>query len=834
MAATLQELLSAWRREYGVRQRCEVTIHPRYASCACLALSVYRHGDDMDYCVRQLAELLRLVELMTRIGVDPRALHQLVVRLDDCPMEQLSCSFCDDVDQRVVVELEPHHSWLGRPTEQSFFGVVRRAVFDWDDATATPAFHDLRDWLLTQASAKDAKRKRPIELHVEVAGVRTTEETELLLRQASDAASAVPFQLSTLRAFQPNRHTVQLMAASQLPVVTTDLDDWRAVRDVEGANGPRINLTALQANAYPRESEVESLYQLVQAHSSQLKKLSAFHGRGWNEGDDHEPQLLALARSLFAPDSPLHLDLLELMAPLGERELQFMLSQLGSTENARSVRPAELRHRSMNLWGLQLRTIRGATLGSLLTLSGGVESLELRGSDASGIPIAEVPQLIRSCRSLRSLDVQISCQDWASIPLPQPSTDVAVSIERLVLLIDDREATAILSAVERLLRVVGRSLKSLSILPHRRRARLTSDLAAVIARECSSLEQLSVRHADESFISTLLASFAGQLSRLKRLSFVTGAISVDYLDLLTALSTPTHAVSRVLRSLHIDIRGQDTEEVDWMGDLLKDMLKTNGTLQDVVLSASAWPSGGEEATRGGGLSIKLPPLRHRLAALSVLRRLNLPVQGTARFDGALLAAVSGAGRDDIGAFDVATVAPPSSESALRFVKRYATHAVHYVVTHRTEALRGAVAGCWIVTSPTAEPFGDLFLLAPAAYSCDCCGRQLHAWERRECAECSAEAADDSLALCDRCAADDSLALCDRCVRGHSPAHRMWSLKSTAWQRRRPLNLDALYRAIVAAEANVQRRDGSGEREARESWVRERLAREWSRMRRRPK
>ncbi|KAJ0409922.1 hypothetical protein P43SY_005816 [Pythium insidiosum] len=197
-------------------------------------------------------------------------------------------------------------------------------------------------------------------------------------------------------------------------------------------------------------------------------------------------------------------------------------------------------------------------------------------------------------------------------------------------------------------------------------------------------------------------------------------------------------------------------------------------------------------------------------------------EGTARFDGALLAAVSGAGRDDIGAFDVATVAPPSSESALRFVKRYATHAVHYVVTHRTEALRGAVAGCWIVTSPTAEPFGDLFLLAPAAYSCDCCGRQLHAWERRECAECSAEAADDSLALC------------ERCVRGHSPAHRMWSLKSTAWQRRRPLNLEALYRAIVAAEANVQRRDGSGEREAREFWVRERLAREWSRMRRRPK
>ncbi|KAJ0389416.1 hypothetical protein ATCC90586_011185 [Pythium insidiosum] len=60
---------------------------------------------------------------------------------------------------------------------------------------------------------------------------------------------------------------------------------------------------------------------------------------------------------------------------------------------------------------------------------------------------------------------------------------------------------------------------------------------------------------------------------------------------------------------------------------------------------------------------------------------------------------------------------------------------------------------------------------------------------------------------------------------------MWSLKSTAWQQRRPLNLEALYRAIVAAEANVERRDGSGEREARESWVRERLAREWSRMRR---
>ncbi|KAJ0412573.1 hypothetical protein ATCC90586_006940 [Pythium insidiosum] len=178
------------------------------------------------------------------------------------------------------------------------------------------------------------------------------------------------------------------------------------------------------------------------------------------------------------------------------------------------------------------------------------------------------------------------------------------------------------NAFERLFRVLGRRLKTLDIrwLP-------CDELAAVIVRGCPNLEHLALRFQDEGFLSTLLESYAQRPCRLQRLTVVSGSRAMDLGELLRVLSTPTHALSRVLRTLDIDVTGQHKDAVLALADGSQKMLRVNGTLRSVVLRDSdRSPESMDCTKRGGGWSSQLPPMRHRLAALSALRRWHFPVE----------------------------------------------------------------------------------------------------------------------------------------------------------------------------------------------------------------
>lgn len=632
------------------------------SSCAQLTIKVGHHGEDLDRCVGDLGELLRLVELLTRPGVDTLAFHRLTGRRDatQCPLGDVWCSFCDGVDSRVVLELRPKPA-ICRGVSQMYLTVLRRAIFEWDDAMATPRFHDVRDAvrrvIQAQQGAIPTTRSRPIELSISLA----PEEVDLtgLCRQelqtlrdcctqTRDTAVNALFQIISLvpRSLDPSM--TALIAASQLPMLIEELFEWKdLLRQGSQETGDEAaktsvlatgNVIKLNACAYTQSCTsplVERLYQVLQAHSPQLKALTIIHGDGLNffeydYNDEKEikraPEMQVIARSLFGPDSKLRLDRLMLTAPINEGDLKHMIAVFDP--QAPSVAPADaIRHRSITLWGGELSTLHGATLANLLSLTGGVESLELGGSSSEGFRIAEIRDLVRGCRSLRSLTVETTCSGWKNMHPP-----VVVDVENdshiqcLQLRIGDRKSALITRAVERLLCHVGRSLVSLSVLPRRSSATLKAKLAAVIAQQCPNLVELTVRNAEDDFIEQLFDSYTKQPCRLKRLSLVTGDADVEYDALMAVLSTPTHPVSRVLRSLHIDVRGWDDDYVGSLSTRLQQLLTTNVQLRDVTLCASkTWPPDDDDASTAGGWSVNLPPLRQRLATLSVLRRINLPV-----------------------------------------------------------------------------------------------------------------------------------------------------------------------------------------------------------------
>ncbi|GLD99225.1 hypothetical protein PINS_up007943 [Pythium insidiosum] len=630
-ALRLQPAISAWRRQFGLFERCEMALKPEFESCARLSLSVNRDGASLNECVRQLAELLRLVELMTRPGVDPSALHQLSLRSDKCPLGQERCVFCDDVDGHVVLSLSPKHSRGWNPSLQSFPAIVQGAIFEWNDETmASPEFRHLRDVLLTQASG--ATRIHPVKLSIDIDDFNYAstgvEDLQSLLFQLRDAA-AMPefFHLQSLSVLSLNRRVADLLVACKLPVEVHG--NWETLWDADTGDMQELNMTMLHADARNSQHAVETLYRLVHAHASQLKTLRLWHGWQWSHNDQqrHETEMQAIGRTLFAPDSALSLDKLCLTAPLAEDDLQLMLAPFEST-SADSTPPTagDARHRGFGFTLCRLSTIQGATLGRLLMRSGGVKSLVLTKPVDAGFSIAQIPPLLCSCPSLQSLTVEISCNDWEAIP--ENALDAPLSIASLELHL---KGDATVTAIDRLLSVVGPSLESLSIQPSHSHTSFSADLAAVVARRCPALQELRVRCMDERFLSTLVELYTTQAFRPKRLSFVTGNnASIDFLDFLLVLSTPAHPMARVLQSLHIDACGQSEEEIDALEGLLKSLLNENTTLRDVRLKSNFPPieddiEKDEEIVRRSRWATQLPPLRHRLAALSALRRLQLPV-----------------------------------------------------------------------------------------------------------------------------------------------------------------------------------------------------------------
>ncbi|GLE11804.1 hypothetical protein PINS_up024493 [Pythium insidiosum] len=280
----MHSALNEWHSHYHQSDiRWWETVDESVSSCAELQVLVGHHGDDLDRCVRDLTELLDLVELLTRGPMDPRLIHRLVERdANECPMRQRWCSFCDGVDRRVVLTLTPKQTSVAQ-TRQSFVAVVRRALYERDDATAaSPAFPQLRSQLLTRftkTSTTQLRRSRPIELNIEVDCPLVLEDLKLFLKAVADRGTNNPaFLVSKLLPTGLDRDGMAAIAASQLPTEMKDPFDWSFVvhneqEDATTSVLATTNLRALHADATREEDPVERLLETLRQRSSELQEL---------------------------------------------------------------------------------------------------------------------------------------------------------------------------------------------------------------------------------------------------------------------------------------------------------------------------------------------------------------------------------------------------------------------------------------------------------------------------------------------------------------------------------------------------------------------------------
>ncbi|GLE09070.1 hypothetical protein PINS_up020659 [Pythium insidiosum] len=497
--------VDAWKQQRG---GCEIAPRLSRASCARLcALVPSCDRSSIDDAACGLAELLRVVELLTRPGVDPLALHRLRTSYaPECSMEQQWCSYCDGVDRQVQLRLSPPISlWQPSTADDAFLAVVRAALFDWDDSTASPEFLELRS--LVFSVSRGAQRSQPIKLEINVDSANNTmahcHDLASLLGQLANASDW--FELELYHRRYLNRRAMALIAASRLPLEVTALELWQREggennddneEEEEEEDGVALlmkaNTKVLAMRLSPTDPRFDRLMDMLHTRSSQLKRLDlAMDVRELSEdrsrdlSERRREVMETIGQALFGSKSSLRLDELILNAPIGQRDLEFLVAS--AAVSATHTETSEtFHHRSVVLQQFELSEIRGASLGRLLSLSGGVHSLRLH-STVTELKIAELLSLLRTCPTLRELRVAISCSDWDSIP----ADDCNASIEALELDISDRDPVPIASAIEKLLRVVGRSLVSLGIVPSHRHATLNASLATIIAQHCSRLEQLS-------------------------------------------------------------------------------------------------------------------------------------------------------------------------------------------------------------------------------------------------------------------------------------------------------------------------------------------------------
>ncbi|GLE09071.1 hypothetical protein PINS_up020660 [Pythium insidiosum] len=658
----------AWKTRHEV---CEIALLDPRASCARLWIHVHseKHGS-VDDAAGRLPELLRVVELLTRPGIDPLALQRLAdSSATRCHMGQQWCSYCDGVDRRVVLRLSPPPPVWARPMHKQFLAVLRAALFDWDESTATPEFMELRAQVLSMS--RGAKRSLPIKLEINVDAVNSAailHDLESLLTQLTSSTTSGMFEFVLRHSMSLYRPAMALIAASQIPVEVSssvgyyfhngacyDSDD-QAEQETTAQAPPSdeeedemavlstANVIVLEATASWEEPRLDRLLTALRTRSSELQVLNvdiALPEYGVDAaGDERRREVVqGIGRALFDINSSLRLDELVLSAPICQRDLELLI---GSTSVAvtQAERGDNFRHRSVNLCRFALSTFQGASLGHLLASSGGVQSLRLL-SRVTALHITEIPALLRSCPSLRELRVMVSCSRWESIS----RADDKLSIETLVLRVSDRNASVIANGVAKLLQVVGHSLVSLSVLPDRRTTILSANLATAIAQHCPRLEQLSVRNLETGFVSNLLSVYTQeQPCKLRRLSIVSGDASERYDALITALSTATHPLARVLRSLCLNVFGWETNSENALEAQLQHMLKLNKKLHDVSLvtyfSGADLLTGDKASEEPSEWSSTVAPLRHRLATLSALRPLCLP-------EGVLVSILTMAGRPTV-------------------------------------------------------------------------------------------------------------------------------------------------------------------------------------------
>ncbi|KAJ0412458.1 hypothetical protein ATCC90586_005478 [Pythium insidiosum] len=114
-------------------------------------------------CTQRLAELVRLIAIAARAGPD---IFRLLWTLPS-PCPYLQCAWCDDADDEVNVTLKVLNGRVKEPK------ILKDALFDWDEATASTEFTALRDALLSAAAQQQQRRAREISvtLHVTISSL---------------------------------------------------------------------------------------------------------------------------------------------------------------------------------------------------------------------------------------------------------------------------------------------------------------------------------------------------------------------------------------------------------------------------------------------------------------------------------------------------------------------------------------------------------------------------------------------------------------------------------------------------------------------------------------
>ncbi|GLD95667.1 hypothetical protein PINS_up004344 [Pythium insidiosum] len=218
-------------------------------------------------------------------------------------------------------------------------------------------------------------------------------------------------------------------------------------------------------------------------------------------------------------------------------------------------------------------------------------------------------------------------------------------------------------AIRRLLEHVGPRLRSLSILPHSSTFMIDQKTAKAVVELCPNLETLHVQYADDSFGDAFVEALAAsECCRLERLSLRCRHSLASMFALVSTLRQSTHPLARSLRSLRLEIHEMESDDddfdnddfdVDNNADFVVDddddddawveipdkgpgalnvdvygMLQVNQRLRSVTIRGDHTCDWRDlevvDLVDGIGAAAALPPLRHRLATLSALRRYNLP------------------------------------------------------------------------------------------------------------------------------------------------------------------------------------------------------------------
>ncbi|GLE08371.1 hypothetical protein PINS_up019532 [Pythium insidiosum] len=354
--------------------------------------------------------------------------------------------------------------------------------------------------------------------------------------------------------------------------------------------------------------------------------------------------------SLFSQQSALQLDRLVIKGHLTLKNLRIIRDRMTRTTPA--CKP--LRELVLEDWDLSVlqtedgeRITLGATLAALIRQIGGVELLRIQRFDYARTDISFADVLpLTICRELH---LSVDTNSWEELKPPtddNPVLPADAKLERLVLRLSDWSMTQQIApqAIRRLLEHVGPRLRSLSILPHSSTFIIDQKTAKAVVELCPNLETLHIQYADDSFGDAFVeALVVSECCRVERLSLRCRHSLASMFALVSTLRQSTHPLSRSLRSLRFDIhemQSDDDNGFDFDDDALGekgpgalnadvyDMLQVNQRLRSVTIRGDHtcdWEGLEVEDLVGGvGTAVALPPLRHRLATLSALRRYNLP------------------------------------------------------------------------------------------------------------------------------------------------------------------------------------------------------------------